>query len=386
MKLSLASSLALSLALLTPSLHAQNTDTEVQSLLSSVAKVYRELSSFTATMETTQTSGGATRKTTTKLTFQKPLKLAAEIVNGSIQRRVVADGITIYSDSSNDPAHYGKETAGSFSDLVRALGRAGGLGVGLFPILLTSPVAEQQIIPGTPASSKRLPEESFSGEVCDVVEATVGEGTRATRYKFLFGKNDHLLRRLTIEPQGIVEVYSGINLQPAMADSTFGWTPAAGAVAIDPPKEPDMFDPRLQVGAAPFPITGKDLAGKAVSLDQYAGNVLLLDFWATWCGPCIVELPNVIAAYTQYHDKGFEILGISLDQEDARTKLEEFIADKKMPWRQIYDGKFWEAANAVAYSVHSIPFTLLVGRDGKIAAVGARGPALAPAIEAALAK
>ena len=109
-----------------------------------------------------------------------------------------------------------------------------------------------------------------------------------------------------------------------------------------------------------------------------------MDFWATWCGPCVAELPNVLAAYTKFHDQGFEILGISLDRENDRPKLEKFIQDKNMPWRQIYDGKFWEAANAKSYGVQSIPFTLIIGKDGKIAAVGARGEALAPAIEAAL--
>jgi hypothetical protein len=100
----------------------------------------------------------------------------------------------------------------------------------------------------------------------------------------------------------------------------------------------------------------------------------------------VAELPNVIAAYKKYHSKGFEIVGVSLDQANQGEKVTAFAKEKGMPWRQIYDGKFWEAANAKAYGVQSIPFTLLVGTDGKIAAVGARGEALAPAIEAALAK
>ena len=392
MKLSLVSVVALSLALAAPIIHAQAPDAKIQSLLSDVAKAYRELTDFSATMESKQTSGSTERKTTTQLTFQRPGKLRAEVSNGSIQKHIVADGATIYTDSSADQTRYTTQPLSKFDDAVTALARGGGTGVGLLPILLTSPNAEQRIIPGTPTSTKRLPDESVSGEACDVIEAVLAGPAGSNRYQFAFGKKDHLLRRLSIETSSasskntMVETYTGITLRPTLADTTFTYTPAAGAVAMDAPKEPEMFDSRLKVGAAPFPIIGKDLAGKAASLNDYKGKVLLLDFWATWCGPCVAELPNVIAAYSKYHTKGFEILGISLDQADARPKLEKFIADQKMPWRQVYDGKFWEAANAEAYGVRSIPFTLLIGRDGKIAAVGARGPALAPAIEAALGK
>jgi peroxiredoxin len=133
----------------------------------------------------------------------------------------------------------------------------------------------------------------------------------------------------------------------------------------------------------------KNTEGKTVKFPQdYKGKVVLLDFWATWCGPCMSEMPNVVAGYGKYHARGFEILGISLDQENAAAKLATVTKEQKMPWPQVYDGKYWKAAIAVQYNIHSIPHAFLVdGTTGMIVADGdsIRGNRLAPAIEKALA-
>ncbi len=145
--------------------------------------------------------------------------------------------------------------------------------------------------------------------------------------------------------------------------------------------------PNLAKGAKAVAFTAKTTDGKEVNFPgDYKGKVVLLDFWAIWCGPCIREIPNVVASYEKYHDKGFEILGISLDRADAEEKLASFTKQHKMPWPQVYDGKFWQARVGQLYGIQSIPAMLLIDGDtGEIlAGTEARGTNLEPAIKSGL--
>ncbi len=149
--------------------------------------------------------------------------------------------------------------------------------------------------------------------------------------------------------------------------------------AIEQERQAAELRKALVVGAV-FPgIEGKALDGTAVSSAALKGKVVLVDFWATWCPPCREEIPNVLAAYEKFHAKGFEVLAVSLDRDDA--ELKKFIAEKKLPWPQIYDGA---EALAEKFAIEAIPTTFLVGADGKIVATELRGDALAKTLEALL--
>ncbi len=130
----------------------------------------------------------------------------------------------------------------------------------------------------------------------------------------------------------------------------------------------------LAVGKTFPAFAEKDLDGKPLALADFKGKIVLIDFWATWCGPCVAELPNVLAAYEKFHGKGFEIIGISLDQK--RDALTTFIKEKNMKWAQYFDGLGWKNKLAEQYGIQSIPATFLLDGEGKIIAKDLRGPAL----------
>jgi thiol-disulfide isomerase/thioredoxin len=110
--------------------------------------------------------------------------------------------------------------------------------------------------------------------------------------------------------------------------------------------------------------------GSKVDLSSLRGKVVLIDFWATWCPPCRGEVPNVVAAYKKYHDKGFDIVGISLDQD--KSALLAFTKEHDMTWPQYFDGNGWDNTISKSFGIDSIPAMYLVGKDGKIATTNGR--------------
>ncbi len=115
-------------------------------------------------------------------------------------------------------------------------------------------------------------------------------------------------------------------------------------------------------------------AGPTLALSSLRGKYVLIDFWASWCGPCRRENPNVVKTYATYKDKGFEIFGVSLDQN--REAWLKAIETDKLVWKHVSDLQYWNSAGAQAYQVNSIPQTFLVDPTGRIIAKGLRGAAL----------
>jgi len=180
---------------------------------------------------------------------------------------------------------------------------------------------------------------------------------------------------------------------PGAASGEFG--PALRAVVERFPgneRVHRVLSTRLENGAAtvlwPIEIGAADLDGRKVSLADYRGKALLIDFWATWCPPCRAELPGLVKAYGEYHPKGLEIVSVSFDFPDRLTKeaYRDSVAALGMTWRHIYEEKGWDTEIGKRFFIGSIPAPFLVGRDGLIAAWGEdlRGEKLRASIEKAL--
>ena len=157
----------------------------------------------------------------------------------------------------------------------------------------------------------------------------------------------------------LAALYKG--LDAAIQDSYFGrLTNESIAKAIN-----------IDIGKPAPDFTQMDINGKPVTLSSFKGRYVLVDFWASWCGPCRAENPAVLKAYRAYHAKGFDILGVSLDEK--KDKWLEAVKKDGLGWQQVSDLKGWENSVAQLYGVQGIPMNYLLDKDGKIIAKGLRG-------------
>jgi thiol-disulfide isomerase/thioredoxin len=120
----------------------------------------------------------------------------------------------------------------------------------------------------------------------------------------------------------------------------------------------------------PVEIAFTAIDGRKIDATKMKGKVVLVDFWATWCGPCIAELPDLKKTYAKYNNKGLEIIGISLDH--SKDKLRKFIAKEEIPWPQQFDGLGWENKFAVKYGIRGIPTMWLIDKQGNLVDKNAR--------------
>ena len=130
------------------------------------------------------------------------------------------------------------------------------------------------------------------------------------------------------------------------------------------------------IGKMAMDFTQNDTLGNPVSLSSFRGKYVLIDFWASWCGPCRQENPNVVKAFNAYNSKGFTVLGVSLDQPTAKDKWMKAIHDDNLTWTQVSDLKYWKNDVAVQYGIQAIPQNFLIDPQGKIVGKNLRGEAL----------
>jgi thiol-disulfide isomerase/thioredoxin len=131
---------------------------------------------------------------------------------------------------------------------------------------------------------------------------------------------------------------------------------------------------RLRLPGNKLEVEGTLMGGKPIDWETYRGKVVLVDFWASWCPECLKEVPNILEAYRQYHDKGFEVIGVCLD--DDRRPAEASIKQTGMTWPQLFEEGSTSNPMATKYAITGIPRAILVDQQGKVVSMLARGPFL----------
>ena len=133
----------------------------------------------------------------------------------------------------------------------------------------------------------------------------------------------------------------------------------------------------------PFDLSFTALDREIINLRDWRGRVVLVDFWATWCPPCLRDMPELLATYKRFRERDFEMVGISLDREE--DKLRDYLVAQEIPWPQYFDGKGWRNEIARTRGIKELPYTILLDREGVVVESDLKGRKLDAAIESLLA-
>ena len=216
------------------------------------------------------------------------------------------------------------------------------------------------------------PDDSFDLRLQEVEEAAMAK--KADGKAAVFAELEKGVRELQKEYPKRPEIYA-LLLQIASSSDPDKARALMKEVADNAPSEEIKQAATAQLKqmealGQPFDMQYAAVDGRQVDLAKMKGKVVLIDFWATWCGPCVAELPDVKAAYDKLHGKGFEIVGVSLDQDESALK--KFVKEKDMAWPQFFDGQGWQNRLAVEHGIQSIPAMWLVDKKGNLSDMDAR--------------
>ena len=182
----------------------------------------------------------------------------------------------------------------------------------------------------------------------------------------------------------VVSQYAGWDINPEEVDPVYNALPATSKNYPSAKLLSEKIETARKTGVGRYAMdfTQNDTLGKPVSLSSFKGKYVLIDFWASWCGPCRAENPNVVKAFNKYKDKGFHVLGISLDQPNAKDKWIKAIHDDQLTWTHVSDLQYWKNAVAIQYGIQAIPQNFLLDPEGKIIGKNLRGEELQSKLDA----